>query len=177
MGAVPFQQYTLKHACDTESQIRRPSQESRGNGRRSRWVESTSRKPGPWGFRHRTWHRKTLVHAREYPQSIEASGPRGYEDEYEDQGSACKAASRDPSQVLGDGTSARPCVFAGFRVLEGGGGVGGGGDKNVIHIACMPKTLVLTAFSPLCTTYHTRIWNKNIYHKRPCLSRPCPKHW
>ena len=63
----------------------------------------------------------------------------------------------------------------------GGGGWGaggwGGGDKNVIHTWSMPKTLVFTAFSPLCTTYCTRIWNKQIYHKRPCLSRPCPKHW
>ena len=44
----------------------------------------------------------------------------------------------------------------------GVGGGGGGGDKNVSHIACMPKTLVFTAFSPLCTTYCTRMWKKNI---------------
>ena len=110
---------------------------------------------------------------------------------------------------------------------QGGGGVGGGrgggwagwgwGDKNIIHIASMPKTLaftafspvcttyrarlwnvvtsvhafcdhaqntgiyakklVFTAFSPLCTTYCTRMWNKKSIHKRPCLRRPCPKHW
>ena len=50
----------------------------------------------------------------------------------------------------------------------GEGGVGG--DKKVIHIASMPKTLVFTAFSLLCTTYCTRMWNKKICHKRPCLS-------
>ena len=56
------------------------------------------------------------------------------------------------------------------------GGLGGcGGDKNVIHTASMPKTLVCTAFSPLCTTYCTRMWNKKICHKRPW--RPGPKHW
>ena len=37
------------------------------------------------------------------------------------------------------------------------------------------NTDVFTAFSPLCTTCCSRMWNKKIYHKRPCLSRPCPK--
>ena len=42
----------------------------------------------------------------------------------------------------------------------GRGGGGGRGDKNVVHIAPMPKTLVFTAFSLLCTTYCRRMLNK-----------------
>ena len=61
-----------------------------------------------------------------------------------------------------------------FWLCRWGGGAGG--DKNVIHIVSMPKTLVFAAFSPLCTTSCTRMWNKKICHKRPCLSRPCPKN-
>ena len=37
-----------------------------------------------------------------------------------------------------------------FQELFGWGG--GGGDKNVIRLASMPKTRVFTVFSPLCTT-------------------------
>ena len=36
--------------------------------------------------------------------------------------------------------------------IEGERG-GGGGDKNVIHGASMPKAPVFTGFSPLCTTH------------------------
>ena len=54
---------------------------------------------------------------------------------------------------------------------------GWGGDKNIIHIASMPKTLVFTVFSSLCTTHCARMWNRTRCHKRPCVSRPCPKHW
>ena len=36
-------------------------------------------------------------------------------------------------------------------------------------IATMPKTLVFTAFSPRCTAYCARMWNKKNCHKRPCL--------
>ena len=68
-----------------------------------------------------------------------------------------------------------------FQVLlnwvRGVGAAGEGGDKNVIHIASMPTTLVLTALSPLCTTTCARMWKKTRCHKRPCLSRPCQKHW
>ena len=53
----------------------------------------------------------------------------------------------------------------------------GGRDKNIIHIASMPKTLVFTAFSSVCTTYRARLWNKTRCHKHPCVLRPCPKHW
>ena len=52
--------------------------------------------------------------------------------------------------------------------------LGGGVDKNVIHNATMLKTLVFTAFSPLCTTY-SKMWNRKGCHKCPCPSRPCPK--
>ena len=38
-----------------------------------------------------------------------------------------------------------------------------------MHIACMPNTLVFTAFSPLCTTYCTRMWKKKTCHKRPAF--------
>ena len=49
------------------------------------------------------------------------------------------------------GTRAGDCrEVSGISGLMGGGGTGG--DKNVIHIASIPKTLVFTAFSPLCTT-------------------------
>ena len=48
----------------------------------------------------------------------------------------------------------------------------GGRDKNVIHIASMRKRLVfVTACSPLCTTYCTRMRYKKIYHKRPFRDR------
>ena len=41
-----------------------------------------------------------------------------------------------------------------FRCCSAGdGGVGGRGDKNVTHIASMPKTQVFTVFSPTCTTH------------------------
>ena len=42
-----------------------------------------------------------------------------------------------------------------------GGGLGGvrGRDKNMIHIASMPKKMVFTAFSPVCTAYRARLWN------------------
>ena len=49
-----------------------------------------------------------------------------------------------------------------FQVLFGGGekgaggrvgGWGGGGNKNVIHIASMSIALVFAVFSPLCTTH------------------------
>ena len=75
----------------------------------------------------------------------------------------CAASAR--FRVQGRGVQRPACVEQG----RGGGG-GWGGDKNVIHLASMPKTLVFTAFSPLCTTYCTRMWNKKICHKRPCLS-------
>ena len=39
-------------------------------------------------------------------------------------------------------------IGAGVEAL-GGRGLGGGGDKNVIHIASMPEALVFTAFAPL----------------------------
>ena len=44
-------------------------------------------------------------------------------------------------------------------------------------LASMPKTLVFTAFSPLCTTYSARMWNKKSCHKHPCQLRRCPKNW
>ena len=44
-----------------------------------------------------------------------------------------------------------------FLVWVGAGGVGGGGagggGKNVIRIVAMPKPLVFTTLSPLCTPY------------------------
>ena len=46
-----------------------------------------------------------------------------------------------------------------------------------MHMASMHKTLVFTAFSPLCTTDCARMWNKTRCHKRPCQFRRCPKHW
>ena len=36
------------------------------------------------------------------------------------------------------------------------GGEGWRGDKNVIHIASMPRTPAFTVFSPLCTTHCTK---------------------
>ena len=41
------------------------------------------------------------------------------------------------------------CIFPVFPALFLCSALGGGGDKNVIHIASMHKTLVFTAFSPL----------------------------
>ena len=57
-------------------------------------------------------------------------------------------------------------LFGVYLWFEGGRGGGGrGGDKNVIHIAPMPKTLVAsTAFSSLCTTYCARMWSKTHCH-------------
>ena len=70
----------------------------------------------------------------------------------------------------------RRCNRTWFLLLFlGGGGGWGGGDKNVIHTACMPNTLVFTAFSPLCTTYCTRMWTKKICRKRPA-SRDHAQH-
>ena len=54
---------------------------------------------------------------------------------------------------------------------------GGGGGKNVIHVASMYKTLVFAAFSLLCTTHCARMWNRTRCHKRPCQLRRCTKHW
>ena len=51
-----------------------------------------------------------------------------------------------------------------------GFGGGGGGEGGI-------RTLVFTAFSPLCTTHCARMWNKTRGHKRPCQIRRCPKHW
>ena len=57
------------------------------------------------------------------------------------------------------------------------------GGINTVHVtavgdhAQMPKTLVLTAALPLCTTYCARMWSNTRCHKHPCLRRPCPKHW
>ena len=58
----------------------------------------------------------------------------------------------------------------------------GWGDKNVIHIACVPKTLVFTAFPPFCTTYRTRksITSAHAFRdhaQNTYLQRLCPKHW
>ena len=39
-------------------------------------------------------------------------------------------------------------------------------------LATMPKTVVFAVFLRICTTYCTRMWNK----ESPCLWRPCPKH-
>ena len=36
-------------------------------------------------------------------------------------------------------------------------------------IATMPKTLVCSAFSPRCTLYCARMWEKKTCRKRPCL--------
>ena len=87
------------------------------------------------------------------------------------------------------------CSSLGWR------GAGVGGDKNVIQIppmhktlvctefsplctpygaklsqasmplASMPKTLVFAACSPLCTAYCARMWARKRCRKRPCFSR------
>ena len=91
----------------------------------------------------------------------------------------------DCREVFGNGLSAR-------EVSGISGPMGGGGDKNVIHITSMPKhwylqrflsqasmpsrpcpkhwclerfmpkALVFTGFSSLCTTGCTRMWNKKV---------------
>ena len=86
--------------------------------------------------------------------------------------------------LLGGSWNTGPRLPRGFRHFRQSmvcfrlwGGGGGRGDKNVIHIASMHKTLVFTAFSPLCTTHCARMWNKTRCHKRPCQLRRCRKHW
>ena len=88
------------------------------------------------------------------------------------------------SDLIGGGRDSRPVFlqvfkpFAGFVQLSfdcGDGGFGWG-VNNVIHIAPMPETLVFTVFCVFVQHTSQRMWNKTRCHKRPCLSRPCPKH-
>ena len=46
----------------------------------------------------------------------------------------------------------KPFAYFSLGVVQRGGGRGRA-DKHVIHIASMPKTLLFTVFSPVCTTH------------------------